>query len=76
MSTSLPPRATLLLLALVASLLLLRLGAVPLLVFAGLIEGFLSPAETVPWWVKWGVGLLSGGILYSYLLLGGRKKQY
>ena len=31
MSTSLPPRATLLLLLLVASLLLLRLGAVPLL---------------------------------------------
>lgn len=52
----------------------LVIGAVPLLVVAGLIEGFLSPAETVPVWVKWGIGLLSGAALYLYLLLGGRTR--
>jgi uncharacterized membrane protein SpoIIM required for sporulation len=54
----------------------LLVGAVPLLVIAGLIEGFLSPAESVPWGVKWGVGVLSGVILYLYLFLGGRKKAH
>ncbi len=51
----------------------LLVGAVPLLVIAGLIEGFLSPAVSVPWGVKWGVGVLSGVVLYAYLFLGGRK---
>jgi uncharacterized membrane protein SpoIIM required for sporulation len=52
--------------------LVLILGCVPLLVIAGLIEGFISPNESIPWWVKWGVGLVSGLLLYSYLLLAGR----
>jgi uncharacterized membrane protein SpoIIM required for sporulation len=50
----------------------LIVGCVPLLVIAGLIEGFISPAEGLPWPVKWGVGLGSGALLYAYLLLGGR----
>ncbi|HUF39101.1 MAG TPA: stage II sporulation protein M [Anaerolineales bacterium] len=53
----------------------LVIGAVPLLVIAGLIEGFLSPAETVPWGIKWGVGVGSGVMLYSYLLFGGKEAQ-
>ena len=48
-------------------------GCVPLLIFAGLIEGFISPAESLPWFVKWGVGLLSGMLLYTYLVFAGRK---
>lgn len=52
----------------------LIIGCVPLLVLAGLIEGFISPAETIPWPVKWGIGLGSGLLLYAYLLLAGRKK--
>lgn len=48
-------------------------GAVPLLVVAGLIEGFISPNETIPWFMKWVVGLTTGGLLYGYLLLGGRE---
>ena len=48
-------------------------GCVPLLVIAGIIEGFISPAETLPWYVKWAVGLLSGALLYGYLLLSGSK---
>lgn len=48
-------------------------GCIPLLVVAGLIEGFISPAENLPWLLKWLVGLGSGGALHAYLLLGGRK---
>jgi uncharacterized membrane protein SpoIIM required for sporulation len=50
-------------------------GAVPFLVVAGLIEGFISPAETIPWPVKWAVGIGSGILFYGYLLLGGREKK-
>ncbi len=49
------------------------IGSVPLLVLAGIIEGFFSPNETIPWFVKWFVGILSGVLLYSYLLFSGRK---
>lgn len=52
----------------------LVIGCVPLLVGAGLIEGFISPAENIPWPVKWGIGLGSGVLLYGYLLLAGRKR--
>ena len=50
-------------------------GCVPLLMIAGFIEGFISPNELLPWWVKWGVGLLTGMALYAYLLLGGRRGE-
>jgi uncharacterized membrane protein SpoIIM required for sporulation len=53
----------------------LVVGCVPLLVVAGLIEGFLSPAENLPWIVKWCTGLASGIVLYSYLLFSGREKR-
>jgi uncharacterized membrane protein SpoIIM required for sporulation len=53
----------------------LIVGCVPLLVMAGLIEGFISPAENIPWFVKWSIGLGSGLLLYSYLLLAGRNGQ-
>lgn len=53
----------------------LLIGCVPLLVIAGLIEGFISPAEGLPWVVKWGVGLGSGILLYVYLLLWGRERH-
>jgi hypothetical protein len=51
------------------------MGCVPLLVIAGIIEGFISPNEAIAWPIKWGVGLLTGIILYSYLLLAGREKR-
>lgn len=51
----------------------LIVGCVPLLVIAGLIEGFISPAESLHWGVKWGVGIGSGVVLYGYLFLAGRK---
>ena len=51
----------------------LVIGCVPLLVFAGMIEGFISPAEGLPWPVKWAVGVGSGVLLYGYLLMAGRS---
>jgi uncharacterized membrane protein SpoIIM required for sporulation len=48
-------------------------GAVPLLVIAGLIEGFISPAEMIPWPLKWVVGGITGILLYAYLFLAGRE---
>jgi uncharacterized membrane protein SpoIIM required for sporulation len=51
---------------------LLVIGCVPLLVLAGLIEGFISPAENVPWAAKWAVGLGTGILLHCYLLFAGR----
>ena len=50
----------------------LVIPCVPLLILAGTIEGFISPAENIPWPVKWGVGLISGLLLYGYLGLVGR----
>jgi uncharacterized membrane protein SpoIIM required for sporulation len=53
----------------------LLLGAVPMLIVAGTIEGFISPAENIPPFVKWAVGIGSGILLYSYLFLAGREKR-
>lgn len=49
-------------------------GCVPLLVLAGLIEGFISPNESLAWPVKWAIGLGSGALLYTYLFFAGRAK--
>jgi uncharacterized membrane protein SpoIIM required for sporulation len=49
-------------------------GAAPWLVVAGIIEGFVSPNENIPWSVKWSVGILSGSLMYSYLFFAGRQK--
>ncbi len=53
----------------------LIIGAVPLLVLAGLIEGFISPAEYIPWPVKWGIGIFTGVLFYAYVGLAGRAKR-
>ena len=47
------------------------LGCAPLLVGAGIIEGFISPSG-IPWPIKLAVGLLTGGALHYYWLFGGR----
>ena len=47
------------------------MACVPLLVLAGIIEGFISPSE-LPWWVKTLVGVGTGVALYWYWLRAGR----
>ncbi|MEO7840003.1 MAG: stage II sporulation protein M [Anaerolineales bacterium] len=53
----------------------LLLGAVPWLVVAGTIEGFISPNEDIAIPVKWITGIVSGILLYGYLLLAGRESK-
>jgi uncharacterized membrane protein SpoIIM required for sporulation len=50
----------------------LMLGVVPLLVVAGLIEGFISPAPIHPA-IKFSIAGLTGILLYTYLLFAGRE---
>jgi uncharacterized membrane protein SpoIIM required for sporulation len=50
----------------------LIVGCIPLLVLAGIIEGFISPAPISPAF-KFGVAAATGLALYTYLLLAGRE---
>ena len=52
----------------------LIIGCVPLLVIAGIIEGFISP-QPIPPGIKIGIGVITGITLYSYLLLAGREDE-
>lgn len=52
---------------------IIMLGSIPLLIIAGLIEGFISPSA-LPLWVKLVVSLGSGLALYSYLIGVGRRQ--
>jgi uncharacterized membrane protein SpoIIM required for sporulation len=49
----------------------LMMGVAVLLVVAGIIEGFISPAPIRPT-IKFSIGAITGLALYSYLLLAGR----
>jgi len=51
----------------------LAVGSAPLLVLAGIIEGFISPAAVSPS-IKFSIAALTGIALYSYLLLAGREE--
>ncbi len=52
----------------------LIIGCVPLLFIAGFIEGFISPAN-IPAEAKFGVAILTGILLYSYLFFAGRTAK-
>jgi uncharacterized membrane protein SpoIIM required for sporulation len=50
----------------------LIVGCIPLLVLAGIIEGFISPAP-ISSTIKFSVAIATGIALYTYLLLAGRE---
>lgn len=50
----------------------LIMASAPLLVLAGVIEGFISPSS-LPFWLKLGVGLATGAALHGYWLFAGRR---
>ena len=50
------------------------IGSAVFLVVAGLIEGFISPSS-LPAMMKIAVGVLSGILMYGYLMLAGRKEE-
>jgi uncharacterized membrane protein SpoIIM required for sporulation len=52
----------------------LIVGCVPILVIAGLIEGFISP-QPIPAAIKISIGVLTGIAMWSYLLLAGREAE-
>ena len=52
----------------------LVVGCVPLLVLAGIIEGFISPAPINPA-IKISIGAITGVALYSYLIFAGREES-
>jgi uncharacterized membrane protein SpoIIM required for sporulation len=51
----------------------LLLGCAPFLALIALIEGFVSPGQLLPGWLKIGLGLSLGAALWGYLLLAGRE---
>ena len=52
----------------------LIIGCVPLLVLAGIIEGFISPAPIPPVF-KFAVAIITGVALYTYLLFAGKEPE-
>jgi len=52
----------------------LMLGVALLLVVAGIIEGYISPAPISPR-IKYSIGAITGVALYSYLLFAGRDPE-
>jgi uncharacterized membrane protein SpoIIM required for sporulation len=53
----------------------LMMGVALLLVLAGIIEGFISPAPIRPA-IKFSIAAITGLALYSYLLLAGREQNW
>ncbi|UCC94421.1 MAG: stage II sporulation protein M [Candidatus Omnitrophota bacterium] len=51
----------------------LVLGCIPPLIIAGIIEGFISPADFLPAWLKLLFALLAGFLFYLYLFTFPRK---
>lgn len=47
-------------------------GMLPVLLFAGITESYVSPLDNIPWWCRVLYGLVAGGLLLAHLALSGR----
>jgi uncharacterized membrane protein SpoIIM required for sporulation len=50
----------------------LLLGTIPMLIVAGLIEGFISPSRAIPWQAKFALAFAIGAIFFSYLFFAAK----
>jgi uncharacterized membrane protein SpoIIM required for sporulation len=53
----------------------LAAGLIPAFIFAGLIEGLVTPSDAIPEPVKVGLGVTAAAVYWLYLLLAGRGKD-
>jgi uncharacterized membrane protein SpoIIM required for sporulation len=51
----------------------LVLGTLPLFLAIGMVEGFVSPGQLFPGWLKLALGISLGGLLFAYLIRFGRQ---
>ena len=54
----------------------LAAGLIPAFIFAGLIEGLVTPSDAIPEPVKVGLGITAATVYWLYLLLAGRGEKY
>jgi uncharacterized membrane protein SpoIIM required for sporulation len=53
----------------------LLLGTVPMLIVAGIIEGFISPSPTIAWYWKFALAGVLGTVFYGWLFIAGRHNH-
>jgi uncharacterized membrane protein SpoIIM required for sporulation len=51
----------------------LLLGTIPMLIVAGLIEGFISPSPAIPWQTKFTLAFAIAAIFFSYLFFAAQR---
>ena len=54
----------------------LAAGLIPAFIFAGLMEGLVTPSDVIPQPVKVGLGVTAAVVYWLYLLLAGREKTW
>ncbi len=54
---------------------LLAVGLVPVFAVAGLYEGFITPSQVLPVWLKVALGVATAVAFWMYLMVGGRQVQ-
>ncbi len=50
-------------------------GTLPLFLAIGMVEGFVSPGQLIPGWLKLALGLVLGTLLFTYLVRFGRAAR-
>lgn len=53
----------------------LAVGLIPAFVVAGIFEGFVTPSDAIPEWLKVAMGATAAALFWLYLLLAGRAAE-